>query len=909
MNAMCESVVRKIVTLTIVFLLAMFASFAVASPAGASMAADEGAAHLQRTTGLEVVEIAAGSQHALALLNDGTLWSWGFGTDGQLGVLPIPGTGESPIPVQITTPASADWVSLAAGGLHSVGIQSDGTLWTWGSNGHGQLGHGDYGATTQRAVPTQVATPAGAVWTSVSAGSDFTLAIQDDGTLWAWGHNNRGRLGLGDALPTFVTTPTQVTTPAGATWASAHAGGSSALAIQDDGTLWSWGIGTVGQLGLGQNETDDRLVPTQITTPAATGWVSADMGGSHALAIREGGTLWAWGQNANGRLGLDDTDIRYVPTQVGNLTAWTSVSAGINHSMALQSNNTLWAWGYNNLGQLGLNDTDSRAVPTQVTEPGTSWRAVSAPSGASRTFAVQSDGRLWSTGHGSGDIGQLGIGTFVNEQTFRLVMPLPRLEVVSVSPAGTNVPVANQSLVITFNQAVCTTTGTRTVLFDGTALTGGTWSNGNTVLTFVLPTPLELDTTYEVDISSFYRADRPTVPYVSLAANYLHDFTTRGLAPHVPLRKTLQTAEGTTLPNVTFTFTFENVQVLIRETPPLMSNLLGGGQSISNQSVTPQMSTINTTAGITTITGELNLWPLVYNLNLSPGGVYVWNVREQTGSSGINTNADPNSSMDYDDEIKFQLRAVANRYGELSVLEIQRFVYDEVNNEYVLDTVNANAYGKRSYMNFVNTYLRIVGNDDNAAFVLTKVIPYAERNQFADRSTDFSFTLTLIDPALGGPIGNVQARVVNHTTGVFIRNQALTAGANTFNLRDNERLVIDTLPAGVRFIVSEAAHPQFEPSARVFIGGTETVNSPYSENRNTALRVPAQPDLNVVTSYLIADSGRNAADFTNNTEYVPPTGIVLANAPYFVVAAIVLALALVMVSRNRKAMEEIPLAT
>jgi alpha-tubulin suppressor-like RCC1 family protein len=195
-------------------------------------------------------------------------------------------------------------LEVAVGVRHALTIKSDGTLWAWGHNYSGQLGLGD---TIDRHSPVQVGTDTD--WKQVVADRDwgYTLAIRTDGTLWGWGANSVGQLGLGDT--TSRHSPVQVGTD---TWKQVAAGDGYTLAIRTDGTLWTWGENWWGQLGLG--DTIDRLVPAQVGT--AANWKEVTASGSHTLAIRTDGTLWAWGSNAHGQLGLGDTIDRHSPTKI-----------------------------------------------------------------------------------------------------------------------------------------------------------------------------------------------------------------------------------------------------------------------------------------------------------------------------------------------------------------------------------------------------------------------------------------------------------------------------------------------------------------------------------------------------------------------------------------------------------------
>ncbi len=138
------------------------------------------------------------------------------------------------------------------------------------------------------------------------------------------------------------------------------AGHYHTLAIQKDGSLWAWGRNDYGQLGLG--DTTDRIAPVQVGT--GTKWVAVAAGGDHSLGLTIDGRLWAWGNNEAGQLGLGNANEKWCPTLVG--TGYVAVAAGAYHSLGLKADGSLWAWGWNNYGQLGLGDTTNRLSPTQI---------------------------------------------------------------------------------------------------------------------------------------------------------------------------------------------------------------------------------------------------------------------------------------------------------------------------------------------------------------------------------------------------------------------------------------------------------------------------------------------------------------------------------------------------------------
>jgi alpha-tubulin suppressor-like RCC1 family protein len=200
----------------------------------------------------------------------------------------------------------------------NLAIKEDGTLWAWGSNESGQLG---LGYTSQFvSSPTQVGTSSD--WSTVVSDGYAVLAFKLDGTLWAWGDNRDGRLGLGytDGVVIF---PTQVGTDSD--WASVHAKYGLNLGIKMDGTLWAWGYNNYGQAGQGATGSNIS-VPTQIG--ADSDWKYAVSDGSGVLALKTDGSLWAWGANWDGRLGLGHYGgFVDAPTEVRTDGAWESVSA------------------------------------------------------------------------------------------------------------------------------------------------------------------------------------------------------------------------------------------------------------------------------------------------------------------------------------------------------------------------------------------------------------------------------------------------------------------------------------------------------------------------------------------------------------------------------------------------------
>ena len=334
--------------------------------------------------GVTWASVAAGTNHTAALKTDGTLWTWGSDQDGQLG------TGQQdPVltgstigwntPVQIGT----GFAQVAAGYGHTVAVKNDGTLWAWGFNSSGQVGDG---TTTQRSAPVQIGTG----FAQAAAGNNHTVAVKTDGTLWAWGANFNGQ--LGDGTTTQRIAPVQI----GSGFASVAAGSYHTVAVKIDGTLWAWGYDSFGQLGDGT--TTQRSAPVQI----GSGFAAVAAGQYHSVAVKTDGTLWAWGLNNDGQLGDGTATQRSAPVQVGS--GFAAVAAGSYHSVAVKTDGTLWAWGWNSYGQLGVGTITQRTAPVQI---GSGFASVAA--GYYHTVAVKTDGTLWAWGWNV--YGQLGDGT------------------------------------------------------------------------------------------------------------------------------------------------------------------------------------------------------------------------------------------------------------------------------------------------------------------------------------------------------------------------------------------------------------------------------------------------------------------------------------------------------------------
>ena len=338
--------------------------------------------------------ISAGRRHNILLKDNRVIETWGNGING-FGALGLGITSNVLIPTPLSSQINIS--KIFTGAYNSFVIKENGTLWATGDNEDGQLGIGTFGSGNVSNVFVQIGTSAD--WKTISASSAHTLAIKIDGTLWAWGSNQQGKLGNRSMTSSYV--PIQIGTDSD--WKAITGGLHYSVALKNNGTLWAWGL---------NEAVANNPFPTQIFI-GGNDWkeISADSAGLHTLLLKNNGTLYVFGRTWSGgmgSLGLGATIFVVInPVQIGTDSDWQSISAGFNNSFAIKTNSTLWGWGQNDLGQLGDGTQIDKLIPTQIGLD-TDWLMVSP--GSRHTIALKSNRALYSWGDNSE--AQLGNGNY-----------------------------------------------------------------------------------------------------------------------------------------------------------------------------------------------------------------------------------------------------------------------------------------------------------------------------------------------------------------------------------------------------------------------------------------------------------------------------------------------------------------
>lgn len=369
--------------------------------------------------------VSCGPDHTLALKTDGTIWSCGWGSNGNLG---HGNYDELHTLTQIGT--DNDWIYIFASDSRSTAIKSDGTLWSCGYNRNNSLGIGDYESDNFTVLTQEITNKK---WITVSSSFGHSVALRSDGIICGAGISYSGELiGHNERLPVYTPLLYQTknnnivlhncntidindvdiesSITANGTCDTSNnkfidiaCGESHALAINEDFTLWVVGDNSDRQLGLPASGWNLEADWTQIGTEES--WIQVAGGAGFSMTVRSNGNIYGCGLNTNGQLGRGNTNSITYFARSGSAYNWKQVSCGQRHSAAVNTNGQLYTTGYNYRGQLGLNDTTQRTSFTRVGE-NVDWESTSC--GEEFTVALKDHGTLWGTGYNN--VGQLGLG-------------------------------------------------------------------------------------------------------------------------------------------------------------------------------------------------------------------------------------------------------------------------------------------------------------------------------------------------------------------------------------------------------------------------------------------------------------------------------------------------------------------
>ncbi len=348
-----------------------------------------------------IAEVACGDAFTLFLSTNGTISAVGSNTNGQLG----DGTRISrltAVPVAGLTSVSF----VCAGADRSFAVKSDGGVFAWGGDLYGAQGQGARGFEW-----SWTPLPQWSAFLRAAAGSSHTLWLKADGSVWAAGRNLYGQLGNGLTSDSLVPVRTQSATGNLTAIQDVAAGSAHSLALAQNGAVWAWGLNSSGRLGDGTGTSRTKAVLALDAVGPISGTSAVAVGDAFSLALRQG-SVWAWGLNSYSQLGDGTITSRSkavpVLTTSGSLAGITALAAGANHGVALKGDGTVWVWGYNNQGQLGLGNTltQNRAVSI----PGVN-DALAIAAGSAQTYILRSIGGGTAWGAGQNNVGQLADGT------------------------------------------------------------------------------------------------------------------------------------------------------------------------------------------------------------------------------------------------------------------------------------------------------------------------------------------------------------------------------------------------------------------------------------------------------------------------------------------------------------------
>lgn len=372
----------------------------------------------------KIAQIAVAAEHSCAISGDNIAYCWGHGFEGRIGDGTTTYVDGNTQDVPTAVDSSDTWLMVSSGGdntgtTSTCGIKTDGSGWCWGKNNNAALGIGVGYSTTPFAY-SPMAMAGGDTWTYIDVDYRAGCGITDTGAAKCWGGDIYGRMGNGSGNSDNDTAA--AITEAGP-WKHITIGDYHACAVKTDDTGWCWGRDLYGNLGDGAANAGATVEdPTLVS--GSYSWDQIHAGSGYSCGIQTDATLWCWGHQTYGALGLGTTNTDVdVPNQVGSDT-WLSVAVSDDHTCGIKSDKTLWCWGRSAFGQLGLGPSASGnyTTPTQIIEDGP-WEIVDVSGNQETTCAVKSDGTLWCWGRDT--YNQLGNGADTTDQFSPVEISIP----------------------------------------------------------------------------------------------------------------------------------------------------------------------------------------------------------------------------------------------------------------------------------------------------------------------------------------------------------------------------------------------------------------------------------------------------------------------------------------------------
>ena len=885
--------------------------------------------------------VEIGASFALALDIDGNLWSWGSNAGRVLGLGLADPSEIASIPVMITGGPDT-WTQVAAGSQHALGLDEDGHLWAWGNNGQGRLGNNDNTVLNHLAEPTPIIFGP-SQWALVSAGGDHSLGIDLNGNLYSWGWGSQGRLGQGDDNNRLV--PTRVGEGAD-DWVWVSAGNAHTIAIDSSGNMWTWGWGQFGRPGQGgppNGFNAPNVFAPQLVEGAADTWIFAEAAGNHSYALDVAGNIWTWGQTWAGGTGkgtfaglesVPEED--RVPAMGGRLLEpddwrpWRMAPSLIPRSnVAWQSPADATAPSD---GATGVVITDSSTVQLRFD------REMNPAESALGSIQIESSDGVVQTAVATGFSGIFNLRgaspsyMHAHEWTFETA---PLFGVVSTAPESP-LDLEQETLEVVFSQAVdLASLGTVTINGASVNLGAATWRAGNTILDLPLP-ELAPGTRYDVVVSDFVSVTGAVGGELSVDVSLgtwtssvwgpntvfsapiattplaLYFYTADGDVPpardELDIVKVLTMPEGTTTPATTFIFDIVphsvNSDTARAGELPLL-NVPVMGERRSTQSITFSPSDVGTMTAYGSIEVTRTSASLTDGVVFPDAGMMAFRITER--SDTFDQAADPDGTMTFDSR-QWQVSFLIGRNAE--PLTGTRIVDIHIQEVTIGDGGEEVLGPKLDELVFENEFYRTFDLDptdsDSEALRISKAI--TGDWEHANLSQYFDFDLILTSPDMVTTPGGYRAYVVDTLT-----NEVVTAATNgtiagvssdgayllfasgvqqRVSLQHGQTLVFVNTHVGTTYAAVERGVDLFTPSAILTVNGElmPTLSAGEGEDLPTGER-------------LIGEEA-NLAAFSNAYRFVPLTGLNIAVEPLlpFVVAAVAL-LALLISKRRRSSVE------